>query len=151
STIATAQEHTMRPGAAAPGLPRYALRKASRRPAGKLYQTFKLPSVAPEEAVGRLQLTGLPDSLRAVVLGLPRLDAFYRLAEGNAHTIAVGTYDLLYHFRNDSVFHRRVTVTRDSLLLLHYDRAEVTYYDQYSALLGYRETRPWQGRSRNRA
>ncbi|TXF84723.1 hypothetical protein FUA23_21000 [Neolewinella aurantiaca] len=131
-------------GPAAPQLPDY-IYQPTFSPVRELRQTpyaFPLPRLVPLEAVSRLQLNNLPETLERIIIAPVGEQTFYYLKSEIPNHIKPGTYDVLYHFKNDSVFHQKIHLPEDNLTLLSFQRKDVEYFNNFDWLEGYSQNTP---------
>jgi TonB-dependent SusC/RagA subfamily outer membrane receptor len=95
-----------------------------------------------QASVSRIQFQHLPKDLKRIILAPVDAYQYYYASPNSLNRVKPGPYDVLYHFRNDSVLHQRVILGEDSLTLLAYQRAEVTHINNFNNVSGYTFTRP---------
>ncbi|MFK8164395.1 MAG: carboxypeptidase-like regulatory domain-containing protein [Lewinella sp.] len=142
-TIESFQKIPAGSGPRAPGLPQYAYQVPKRvEPPRYISQASRLPRILPMEPVSRLQFHHLPIELSKVILAPAKTDKFYYADRSNPNRVYPGAYDVLYHFRNDSVFHQLVELGEDSLTLLTFHRADVKHFNNFDRFEGYSLNKP---------
>lgn len=125
-------------GPGAPGLPNYFYQPPAKTGRFDPFsQANSLPRVSAADAVARIQFAHLPPDLNRVVLAPSGTDDLFFADRQRPNRVKPGGYDVLYHFRNDSVFHQYVELGEDSLRLLVFRRAAVRHVKNFDGKTSY--------------
>ncbi|WP_020570416.1 carboxypeptidase-like regulatory domain-containing protein [Neolewinella persica] len=142
-TVENFQNRSAGGGPRAPGLPQYAYQFPKQKLQPRyISQASQLPRILPMEPVSRLQFNNLPVGLGKVILAPAKTYEFYYADRSAPNRVYPGAYDVLYHFRNDSVFHQLVELGEDSLTLLAFHRADVKHFNNFDRFEGYSLNKP---------
>lgn len=127
----------------APGLPKYVYQPPVRKVSPRhIQQAKRLPRLVPLDPVSRIQFRHLPKGLKSIILAPADASQYYYAGLHTLNKVSPGAYDILYHFRNDSVLHQRVLLGEDSLTLLPYLQTAVKHINNFDSISGYTFTRP---------
>ncbi|MEM9837462.1 MAG: carboxypeptidase-like regulatory domain-containing protein, partial [Bacteroidota bacterium] len=118
-----------------PGIPQYTIKKDSAGQQLAFTMARELPRLRPKEACSRLQLQGIPSTVRQVLLrhvgknmtpqkvdtaSCPERLCYFEVQKNDVNTVPPGQYEAYFLFSPDSVLYRSFKLAENTITLLHF-------------------------------